>query len=46
MKPCPVCRNTVITNAGGICIARHRDKAGTFCPAEGFPIRICERGDE
>ena len=37
---CPVCRQTVHTNAGGINIAYHRDKADKPCPASGEPITI------
>ena len=39
---CPVCHRQVLTNVGGNCVATHRDKAGSPCPASGYPARICE----
>lgn len=33
---CPVCWGRVTTNAGGVYIDKHRDKAGNFpCPGTG-----------
>ncbi len=37
---CPVCSKGVRTNAGGVNIAYHLDKAGHDCPTSGYPIRI------
>ena len=42
---CPVCRKPVNTNAGGNCIARHRDKASWICPASGQPKHITDMGE-
>jgi len=32
---CPICYRSVRTNAGGVMLAVHRDKAGRMCPAAG-----------
>lgn len=38
---CPICMRAINTNAGGINLSIHNDKAGRVCPASGYPKAIC-----